>query len=242
VFNTALSPVVVKDMRQGLKSRGFVLGLAGLQLLMVFSMLMYLNADTRHRHEVANSFFWLCLALPLLAIIPLRGFYSVQEERNNKTLELLLLTRLSAWQIAKGKWQALFCQSLLMFVSVLPYLLLRYFLGSVELIMDIIVLGYLLLLSGQFTAFGVFIGSMQTRIGRVTGLIVGPGVYLLALSVLGFIFLFGGRGWGVHLSMLILGIIATALHLDNTAHLIDSSKLKPRSIPPGLPYGDKFNA
>jgi len=223
--NRAPSPVVVKEMRQGLKSRGFVLGLAGLQLLMVFSMLFYLNADTRHGYEAANSFFWLCIALPLLAIIPLRGFISAQEERKNKTLELILLTRMTTWKIVLGKWQALFYQSLLTFVSVLPYLILRYYLGSVDLVFDLILFGYMLLLSGHFLSFSIFLGSMKSNVDRWVGLIVGIIIFLIILMGV-FLTIIespsGMIGLEGHITLVLLFSLATLFILDCARYLVGS--------------------
>jgi len=226
VFNRAPSPVVVKEMRQGLKSRGFVLGLAGLQLLMVFSMLMYLDADSRREFNNAHGFFWFCLALPLLAVIPLRGFNSVQEERKNKTLELVFLTRLTAWKIVLGKWQALFYQSLLTFVSALPYLVLRYFLGSVDLVADLTLLLFMLLGSALLIALGVLLSAVSSRIVRGLALLAGINLFTtMPMAYMGMRAFGGSPGgslWsmGDYVFIIGMGLLVLVFLLEYAASLI----------------------
>jgi hypothetical protein len=166
MWSKALNPVVVKEVRQGLKSRGFLLGFGGIQLLMVFSMFRYLDATSTRDFRDAHALFWFFLGLPLLALIPLRAFNAVQEERKSKTLELVFLTRLTAWNIVAGKWLALFLQCLLTCVAVLPFLVLRYFLGRVELLDDLLLLLALVLGSALLTALGVVLSATQSRVVR----------------------------------------------------------------------------
>jgi len=226
VFKRAPSPVVVKEMRQGLKSRGFIFGLTGLQLLMVFSMLMYLDADSRREFNNAHGFFWFCLALPLLAIIPLRGFNSVQEERKNKTLELVFLTRLTAWKIILGKWQALFYQSLLTFLSALPYLVLRYFLGSVDLLADLTLLMLMLLASALLIALGTLLSAVNSRIVRGLALLAGINLFTtMPMAYLGMRAFGGSPGaslWGVsdYVALVGMGLLVLVYLLEFAASLI----------------------
>ena len=73
------------------------------------------------------------VAVPTLLIIPISALNAIGSEIRGNTLELIFLTRLTALRIVVGKWFALFAQSLLLVCAVLPYLVLRYFMGGVNL-------------------------------------------------------------------------------------------------------------
>jgi hypothetical protein len=66
-------------------------------------------------------------------LIPLSGMQAVSSETTLKTLEPMLLTRLSPRGIVFGKWASLAVQNLILLVSIAPYFLLRYFLGGLQI-------------------------------------------------------------------------------------------------------------
>lgn len=160
--------VLVKEIRQGLKTKSFALTLVGQQTLMVITILFYL-LGVRAGNDIsfANGLFWFCLGVPLLAVMPARGFMSIHEERSTQTLELLFLTRLSARQIVVGKWTALFTQTLLIVVATLPYMVIRYFIGGIDISTDLSVTGWLTLASAVLIAVGIGFSAVETKAIRV---------------------------------------------------------------------------
>ncbi len=170
-FADWLSPAVVKELRQGLRSRAFVGLFLVLQIFMIFCILSAGGEDSR---EVGSFFFWSTTALMLLVGIPLRGLGAVLGEVKGNTLDLLLLTQLSAWRIIVGKWAALFLQGVLLVCSVLPYVVLRYYYGGIELVDELVLLGWILVGSALGTAFAVGISPcLRTLFVRV---LLGIGV------------------------------------------------------------------
>ena len=162
-----LSPMLVKELRQGIKSRAFTGSFMLLQGLMVISVVMYLSAlDSQNDLEFFDGVFWVCVGAPLILLVPGRGFNAIQSEVKEKTLDLILLTRLSAWRILFGKWASLFTQALLTTCAVLPYAVLRYFLGSVNLADDLAIIGGLLCASGILTAASVAFSTFRTPVFR----------------------------------------------------------------------------
>ena len=81
---------------------------------------------------------------------------AVGNERKANTLELIFLTRLTARRILTGKWLALVAQTVLLVCAVLPYAVLRYFLGSVDLGAELTAIALLLL--GSAVLSGVAVG------------------------------------------------------------------------------------
>ena len=119
----------------GTYSRAFYIALVFLimQALMILCVLLYVVSLSKNLGvRGANGMFWTFVSILLLMIMPLRGFGTVYNEVKENTIELIFLTRLSAWRIVAGKWGALCFQTLLLFSALLPYVVLRYFLGSID--------------------------------------------------------------------------------------------------------------
>ena len=157
-FGDWLSPMVVKELRQGMRSRIFVAAFYLTQLLMILSTVFGLIAASRTENVPSDLFgflsglFWFMVSVPLLFVMPLLGFGALHTEMKAGTLELVFLTRLSAWRIVAGKWTALMAETLLLVCAILPYVILRYFLGGVNIIEDLQSLFFLLLASALLTA------------------------------------------------------------------------------------------
>jgi len=213
-----VSPVLVKEIRQGLKSRSFAGSFMIIQLLMMLSILLYLT-QLRQRSDVSfiNGLFWFFLSVPLVMVMPLRGFQTIHEEVKNKTLELIFLTRLSAWQIVFGKWLALFVQSALIVVAVMPYLVLRYFLGGINLADDVLMLGRFFLASALLLALGVGLSAISSRVIRIL-LMVGAVFSLYIIPMIMISWAFGGGGRSSF--MMVDTSIAVLLSIGLTALLV----------------------
>ena len=145
-FADWLSPMVVKELRQGLRGRGFVMAFTLLQAVLALIMLFSLQGVT----ETGSFYFWIMAAVLIAGVMPLSGFGALTDEIQDGTLDLLMVTKLTATKIAIGKWCALVAQTLLMCITILPYVVMRYFAGEVDLPSELILLEGLLLLSCVF--------------------------------------------------------------------------------------------
>lgn len=132
-----LPPMLVKELRQALRARGFIGTFLAFHLIavVVFWWTLEINSASglRETFNWLNGVFWGLLNLVLLVAVPLRGLGSLRQEMDQRTLDLLVLTRMSAWRIVLGKWIALVAQSALFLAAMLPYGVVRYFFGSVDL-------------------------------------------------------------------------------------------------------------
>ena len=151
-FGDWMSPMLVKELRMGLKSPFFVWGLLGVQLLLALLSLMFAGRGG----EDMGIVFWWCLAGPVCLLLPLRLSAALREEMGGNTMDTLVLTRLSGWRIVLGKWVATAALQVLMALTVLPYLILRYFAGGIDVVQEIAWLGLFLLLG--LTASAVLLG------------------------------------------------------------------------------------
>ena len=134
--------MVVKELRQGLRAKGFVfpfLLLHGLALVAVAAEYL----QTRTGGTVSSwigggtegpGVFWLAVYGVVAGVMPLRLMESLRGESDGRNAELLLLGGLTRWQIVRGKWLVQAVLTLLSLVSLLPYMLVRYFFGGVELV------------------------------------------------------------------------------------------------------------
>ncbi len=175
-FPSGFSPVLVKELRQGMRTHLFAGAFILLQIVMIFSLFLGVS---RHGPDASSGFFWFFIVAILLVVQPLRGFNALSDEYQRNTMDLIQLTRLDSWRITLGKWTALNAQSLLFLTGVLPYLVMRYFLGNVNFVVDLVALGMVGL--GSALASAITIGCSAF-----------PFAILRGLFLLGFAFGFSG--------------------------------------------------
>jgi len=180
-FADWLSPMLVKELRQGMRSRIFMAAFYLTQLLMILCVIFNLVAASNSDMDSGvagflSGLFWFMISVPLLFVMPIRGFGALHGEMKTGTLELVFLTRLSAWRIAAGKWTAIIVQTLLLVCAILPYVLLRYFLGGVDIIQDVQSLLFLLIASAALTGVTIAMSPYESKLLRalfIFGLIFG---------------------------------------------------------------------
>lgn len=221
-FSDRLSPIIVKELRQGLRTRTFVTLFIVVQVLMTLVVVVsLLSAAAGNDATAGTGFFWAMIGIPVLLVMPLRGLGVVSNEIKANTLELVLLTRLSARRIVLGKWLAIVAQTTLFVCAVLPYVVLRYFLGGINLVDDLIGLTLMMIASAIFTAVAVGISPYQNRITKV---LLWIGIILGAQMVLPLVFFVGMAGsmmpgvplvgWASFFAVLALGVLVMALMLE----------------------------
>ncbi len=232
-FSDRLSPIIVKELRQGLRTKVFVSLFITLQVLMTLGVAISLTAASQDIDATGgSSFFWFLIGLPVVFIMPFRGFGSVGTEIKANTLDLILLTRLSARRIIIGKWLAIVAQTTLFVFAVLPYAVLRYFIGGVNLVDDLIILGSMLFASAVLTALTVGISPYQNRLTRV---LFWFGVIFLAQAAIPVLFMVGmgsgsvlsgtsAAGWSVPFAFISFGLLGLVLMLE-----VGASKIAPEA-------------
>ncbi len=121
------NPIVVKDVRQALKSRQFV----GTFLLLLLAAwagsifgVSYLGESIDYGSPAVTFYagFLFALCAASLVIVPFSTFRSIVEERTETTLELLQITALSPVQIVRGKTLSAMVQVLVYYCAIAPFI------------------------------------------------------------------------------------------------------------------------
>lgn len=159
-FADWLSPVLVKELRQGLRTKTFAGIFIGVHQIMITIIAIWLaslatSQNPGQTHSEIEGFFWSLIGFALIIAMPLRGLAALSTEIKAKTLDLVQMTRMSAFRIVTGKWLAVAAQSALIVVSVLPYAALRYFFGRVDVVSDLKVIGWMFAASLLLTALAI---------------------------------------------------------------------------------------
>jgi hypothetical protein len=149
-FSDRLSPMLVKELRQGLKSHVFTWGLIAMQLALALMALVAMGEG--ENSEELNAAFWWPVAGIVCILLPMRVANALRDEMGGNTLDTLVLTRLSAWRIALGKWLATGALQVLVATTALPYLIMRYFAGGINLPLELAWLGVYVLFGLLVTA------------------------------------------------------------------------------------------
>ena len=121
------NPIVVKEVRQALKSRQFVVTFLLLLLAAwagsIFGV-SYLGESIDYGSSAVTFYagFLFALCAASLVIVPFSTFRSIVEERTETTLELLQITALSPVQIVRGKTLSAMVQVLVYYCAIAPFI------------------------------------------------------------------------------------------------------------------------
>ncbi|MCU0797101.1 MAG: hypothetical protein MUF31_14345 [Akkermansiaceae bacterium] len=168
-FSDKLSPMLVKELRQGLRAKTFISVFLTMQILLGVVMLIAMASsanDPKEAGRAISSIVFFFFSLAMLIIQPIRGIGTLHREIHHNTIELMVLTRLNAWKIVLGKWVSLVAQSALLLAAIAPYLVLRYWLGGMNLFGELSLLFIIFVVSAVLTAIIVGISCVPSVILR----------------------------------------------------------------------------
>jgi len=187
----AINPILVKEARQALKSRQFVftfstLLLAALGWTIIGSLSMMPQIYTSPSAGRMLIGYYFVLAVPMLMVVPVAAYRSLEAEIDDGTLELLSISALSPWQIVLGKLYSAMLQMMLYFVALFPCVAYAYNLRGVDLPTTLLILGMLLVAGVMLTIFALFLAAnASSRTGRITSLFVVMAAVVAAQVSLG---------------------------------------------------------
>lgn len=183
-----LNPLVVKEVRQGVRSRIFWVCF-GLMLLACFviSVTAFLSTRDEGLSSQGQGFFFaffICLSVVHFFIIPYSAYRSLAREREDETWVLLVLTGLGPRKILRGKMASYLVQAGLYASAVGPFLLFSYYLNGIDLPTILVVL----VLGGAWLCFVTVVAVCAAtladgRLGRAL-------VHFLLLGALGMSFIY----------------------------------------------------
>jgi len=188
-------PMTVKELRQNLRRGSFVYPFLGIQLLAVLAVAAEFQIGRGGEYSeyagmlhlgmlVKSGWFWSVVSIICMVIMPLGGLILMGQELEEGNHELLLLTKLNRWKVVLGKFYTVWGLCALTFVSLLPYVVVRYLLGSIEWWREascsLTVLGGSAILTAgaigasSFRGLGARIGIMVLFIASCAGACVAP--------------------------------------------------------------------
>lgn len=233
-FPERLGPVLIKELRQGLRSGLFVLPFVILPAVLALVAVWALSIDNlASARSGVKGFFWVAVIAPVMFITPLRALGAIRSEKEAQTLDLLQLTPLTAWRIVLAKWSSLQAQALLWVTALLPFFVLRYFFGAMNLTEELAQLIWMVIAGGVLTAFCLVVSTLPRLVFWLS--LAG----MVFLGIMGFIGLMSmvfnpygmGRMFGsaarspsllVHATMLLM-----AAHLTYLALAFAGSRIAP---------------
>jgi len=176
-FSDKLSPMLVKELRQGMRARSFTMLFLIFQILLGFILLSASASSTMdYAGSFASGVIFTMFGIAALFIQPMRGVTALSAEITGNTIEMMALTRLSASRIVLGKWIAIISQTTLILITIIPYLILRYFFGGMVLLGELVFLSLIFMTSMAMTAVMVGMSGTNAKLSRI-------------LPVIGFIFM-----------------------------------------------------
>lgn len=208
-FPIWIPSALVKELRQGLRTPSFILLVSIVPALLSFFFLFSfiinpLDGDPCISPDGCQIILWVTMVVTLLFIMPLRASTSIRNELLTRNNELLLLTRQSAGRIVLGKWISFMAQSLLIAFISLPFFLIRYYYGEINLVQDVTLFFLLYLGSGMLTAYALWASAMPSLMRIIAFSLMGVGILTLGGNHAELNFFRDGAGEGVLLIFLIL--------------------------------------
>lgn len=234
-----LNPILVKETRQALKSRQFmvtfsVLLFSALSWTVVGSLSMMPQIYTTPSAPRMLIGYYLVLALPMLLVVPLAAFRSLESEIDDGTLELLSITTLTPRQVVLGKLASAMLQMLLYYVALFPCVAYAYTLRGVDLPTTILMMCTLLVAGVLLTIVALFFAAVtRSRTGRIITLLATVMLLLGAESGLAALMvemIFNGNSLGT--AEMLFVITATLMISIALGHLLltaTAAQLTPES-------------
>ena len=158
------NPIVVKEVRQALKSRQFV---ATFLLLLLAAWagsifgVSYLGESIDYGSPAVTFYagFLFALCTATLVIVPFSTFRSIVEERTETTLELLQITALSPAQIVRGKTLSAMVQVMVYYCAIAPFIAFTALLPGFDIVHMFFSLVMLLITALCFSLIALAIGT-----------------------------------------------------------------------------------
>ena len=162
------NPILVKESRQALKSRQFMLAF-GLLLIAAwgwsFLGIVVFEVGAGYRQAGPEMFmgYYSILAAAVGLFVPFSAFRSLANEREDRTYELLSITGLSPRQIVSGKLGSAVIQMVIYASAIVPCLAFTYLLRGISMPMIVFVFGYTILGSLGLAIIGLFAGTLTSE-------------------------------------------------------------------------------
>jgi len=179
-----VGPIVVKEVRQGLRAKVFAIFFSVLLTACLLAALVAVAevSDRTGDSSLGKGFlaaYLVGLAGVTCFVIPFTAFRSMLREQEEETWVLLLLTGLGGRHIVRGKWVSAMSQAMLFASAAAPFVVFTYYLNGIDIPQIVTALALLTVWSCLLTALGIAIATQaRSRLGRTFA-------HFVALATLG---------------------------------------------------------
>jgi hypothetical protein len=184
-WSDRLSPIVVKEIRQMVRSREFNYSF-GITLLVGFIIAFFGLADALTSAGTSGAKVFMaqmvCLGLLGLVVVPLSAFHALRNERVDQTLDLITQTTLTARNIVTGKILTQWVKLILLFAGLAPFMTMSFLLGGIDLTTILVSLAILFMWSMWVCAACLFLSAASQS--RAVSAVVFIGMAIAGLWVL----------------------------------------------------------
>jgi len=168
-----VNPLVSIELAASFRRKRFLAAFSITLLVVVAILLMVLVASLDsamlYPSRVGQNIFLaftITLVVAMFLLFPAFASVSIVEERVNRSLDLLLTTRMAPWEIFYGKWVATLVYSVTYLAGTMPVVGLAFLLGGVD-VEALVALGALALaLAAVITSIGTFASSATSSLLR----------------------------------------------------------------------------
>jgi ABC-type transport system involved in multi-copper enzyme maturation permease subunit len=167
-----LNPLALRELRVACRSWKLVIILTAYLLVQgaIFAIWVYVRTDRYGLYEdptAIGSGLFVTLAVVLVIVVmlvfPAFSSTAIASEHERKSFDLLLLTPLSPWEIATGKFFAAGIQASIFLVATVPLFAIANLFGGIEPAVFLVILWLLVLLSVFISFLGVYASSLVTK-------------------------------------------------------------------------------
>ncbi|ACM59202.1 ABC-2 family transporter [Caldicellulosiruptor bescii] len=184
------NPIVTKEIKQRTRGLKFSFTIAGWLLLMTLFTIMFLTSYAKPV-VVVSSYRGFFTTFCILLIFLFAGFFgllvvilssqAIAKEKENQTLDILLSTPLTNFEIVVGKMIAAAGEAVILFFSAVPILVLLYFYGITSM-------GNILLIMLYVFVLILFYGSLSLLLSTVIKKSIAATVIVVSIVIASTIF------------------------------------------------------
>lgn len=197
------NPLLVRHLRQSLRSNAFF---SVFLLLLAIATLATLGLSNRAASDLGPTLFatlgsiW---SFALFVAVPMTTYQHVARERDEDTWDLIELTGMRPWSLVRGMFAAAMVQAMLHTAALVPFMVMAWLLGGIDLTDMALAIGGTLLISAMVSAAAIVTASLGPNKAsrRSLGGLLALGLLIGWLSLLGAraaqaVFAGGGRRFG----------------------------------------------
>lgn len=188
------NPILVKEARQSLKSRGFVMTFM-LMLIACWIVSFYYTMMEGSNLEFGTGgrdifqWYYAILCFAVLVAVPFGAYRSLLAEREETTFDLLSITTLKPRQIVWGKLSSAMLQTMIYYAAIAPFIAFTSLLQGMDLLVGAFLLGIVMYSSVVLSMVCLTSGAMTkqkvwqvfTTLAMLAGLVFSAFVFSIGI-------------------------------------------------------------